>query len=103
LRCPTNANKGGKANAIPGAIFFSCLALAGQGVANVANKRQSIEKVKREQPLWKDFVNSKWSPMKLLTNEEYATMLKEQLLRIEVEISLLDAKIEELKSQKKDT
>lgn len=35
--------------------------------------------------------------MKHLTNEQYAEMLKERLLKVEVEISILDDKIAALK------
>jgi hypothetical protein len=38
-------------------------------------------------------------PMKHMTNEEYAEMLVEKLLKVDVEISILDDKIAALKSE----
>ena len=39
----------------------------------------------------------KWSPMKVLSDEEYERMLQEKLLRVEAEIAVLDEKIERAK------
>ena len=34
-----------------------------------------------------------WSPMKVITNDEYAKVLEEKVLKLEVEIAILDDKI----------
>jgi hypothetical protein len=39
---------------------------------------------------------SKWIPLRHLSDEEYRGMLSEKLLSIEAEIALLDEKIEDL-------
>lgn len=36
----------------------------------------------------------KWSPMKVLSDEQYERMLRERLLKVEAEIAILDEKIE---------
>jgi hypothetical protein len=41
---------------------------------------------------------SAWSPMKPLTDEEYEKILQQKLLKVEVEISLVDDQIAELRS-----
>jgi hypothetical protein len=38
-----------------------------------------------------------WAPMKSLTDDEYEKLLQERLLRLDVEISLLDDQIADLK------
>lgn len=40
---------------------------------------------------------STWSPMKPLTDEEYEKILQQKLLKVEVEISLVDDQIAELR------
>lgn len=40
--------------------------------------------------------DSKWIPLRTLSDQEYRGMLGEKLLSIEAEIALLDDKIEEL-------
>lgn len=40
--------------------------------------------------------DSKWIPLRALSDQEYRDMLSEKLLGIEAEIALLDDKIEEL-------
>jgi hypothetical protein len=42
---------------------------------------------------------NKWSPVKLLNDEEHANLLREKLLNVEVEIALIDDKIAALKAQ----
>lgn len=44
--------------------------------------------------------DSKWIPLRSLSDEEYRGMLGEKLLSIEAEIALLDDKIEELEKSR---
>lgn len=43
---------------------------------------------------------SKWIPLRHLSDEEYRGMLNEKLLSVEAEIALLDEKIEQLESNR---
>lgn len=43
---------------------------------------------------------SKWIPLRSLSDQEYREMLSEKLLSIEAEIALLDDKIEELEKSR---
>lgn len=45
----------------------------------------------------------KYSPVRVLSDEEYESMLRERLLAVEVEITLLDEKIEGLRAQEGET
>jgi hypothetical protein len=47
-------------------------------------------------PGWLD---SRWSPVKVLSDDEYEGMLQEKLLRLKAEIALVDENIVELKKQ----
>ncbi|KAL9592722.1 MAG: hypothetical protein Q9179_006431 [Wetmoreana sp. 5 TL-2023] len=51
------------------------------------------------QPFWKRALDSKWSPMKILSDEEYEKMLKQKLLRVEAEIAILDEDIAKVQTQ----
>lgn len=42
---------------------------------------------------------SKWSPMSVLTDEEYERMLNEKLISVEAEIALIDERIEEFRKK----
>ena len=44
----------------------------------------------------------KWSPMEVLTDERYEEMLQEKLLKIEVEIALIDDRIESFRQKAKE-
>lgn len=43
---------------------------------------------------------SRFSPMKVLSNEEYAAMLREKQIRIEAEIALIDEDIAHLRQSR---
>lgn len=58
--------------------------LASTTAGGVAEKKNWMERVS----------DMKWSPMKMLTDEQYERMLKEKLLKVEAEIAVLDEKIE---------
>lgn len=44
--------------------------------------------------------DSKWIPLRSLSDQEYRGMLNEKLLSIEAEIALLDEKMEELEKSR---
>ena len=46
--------------------------------------------------------NSRWSPVKILSDEEYENMLQEKLLRVEAEIAVLDEHIENLRREARE-
>ena len=86
--------------------MFGLFGAAGQKVFERMDEKHTAE-VKRElggeerEGWWKRAMGSKWSPMKVLTDEEYERMLKERLLRAEAEIAVLDEDIARLKEQDK--
>lgn len=55
---------------------------------------------KTSKPLMQRMAESKWVPLRTLSDEEYRGMLSEKLLSIEAEIALLDDKIEELEKSR---
>ncbi|KAL8783839.1 MAG: hypothetical protein Q9213_004329 [Squamulea squamosa] len=115
----------GRANIIPGMIMFSLFGFAGQHIYNAfdARHRESQEPLpiattqgedttknihdRREtthittaEPLWKRVLNTKWSPMKVLSDEQYEQMLREKLVRVEAELAIVDKEIEKVKQRK---
>jgi hypothetical protein len=70
---------------------------AGQTIYNLADARHgaySNSPAKLEtRSRWLD---SEWSPVKVLSDDEYEGMLQEKLLRLKAEIALIDENIVEL-------
>ncbi|KAK4456232.1 hypothetical protein QBC34DRAFT_13127 [Podospora aff. communis PSN243] len=83
----------GPKNIVPGMIFFSLFGGAGQLAANAINWNTNPEESATE-----GFLKSKWSPVTFLTDEEYQKILEEKLLRVDVEIALVDDNINELRA-----
>ncbi|KAF2997038.1 hypothetical protein E8E13_000478 [Curvularia kusanoi] len=93
----------GPRNAIPGTFMFSLFGFAGQHGYNYLDKKNTEEveedarlaaKGEKRKNFMERIAEMKWSPMEVLTDERYEEMLQERLLKIEVEIALVDDRIE---------
>lgn len=88
----------GRANILPGVIMFSIFGSAGQWLYNGASGSSSVD-VGPKKNFWERVGERSWSPMKVLSNEDYAAMLKERQLKIDVEIAVIDDKLAELRKE----
>jgi len=82
-----------------GSLYGFC----GQSLYNFLdrNHQDSLEQSAEPGPSLLDrLMSSKFSPVTKLTDVEYAQMLKEKVMRVQVEIDLLDDEIKELEAQK---
>jgi hypothetical protein len=95
----------GPRNVIPGTIMFSLFGWLGQHGYNYLDARnssdlqqQAVLKEKGEDKPKESFMykiaKSKWSPMSVLSDEEYVNMMQEKMLRVEADIAVIDDKIE---------
>ncbi|KAF2024079.1 hypothetical protein EK21DRAFT_118139 [Setomelanomma holmii] len=100
----------GPRNVIPGTIMFTLFGWSGQQGYNYLDKRNSHElreqaqlkadgDLKQKDTLVQKIAKSKWSPMSVLTDEQYEEMLQEKLLKVEAEIAIIDERIEGVKRQ----
>ncbi|KAK3213743.1 hypothetical protein GRF29_28g857528 [Pseudopithomyces chartarum] len=97
----------GPRNVIPGTIMFGLFGWSGQHIYEWLDARNSgrvqerSESGEKGKTSWLQRVGkSKWSPMRALTEEEYEDMMKERILKVDVEIALIKDKIEALKQEK---
>ncbi|KAI4106117.1 MAG: hypothetical protein LQ345_007198 [Seirophora villosa] len=103
----------GRANIIPGIIMFSLFGYTGQRAYNFLDAPQptapapatadvphppSPADADADQPLWKRVLNSKYSPMKVLSDEQYERLLREKLVRVDAEIAIVDEQIGKVKA-----
>ncbi|KAH9906446.1 hypothetical protein F4778DRAFT_778842 [Xylariomycetidae sp. FL2044] len=84
----------GPRNIIPGMLFFGSL---GAGTTFLTQQLKDRESKPKTKTSWLD---SKWSPMQKLTDEEYEQKLEEKILRIRAEIAIVDEHITALKASK---
>ena len=95
---------GGRRNIIPGTIMFTIFGYLGQTIFNILDARhtqqmyQAATEDRDNTSFWRRMANSKYSPMKVLSNEEYEKILQKKLLRVEAEIAVIDDDIEKLKA-----
>ena len=90
----------GRSSIIPGILTFSLLGFASQSLYSRLDERKSRSLESTQQkPLWHRIADMKWSPMKVLTDEEYGEMLREKLIKVEADIAILDEDIENLRKE----
>ncbi|KAK0124228.1 hypothetical protein ONS95_009204 [Cadophora gregata] len=94
----------GRRNVLPGAVMFALFGATGQVLYNMADTRNSerSQALEEERDLKTSWLNSKWSPMKVLSDAEYEAMLQDKLLSINAQIALVDENIEALRNQKRE-
>jgi hypothetical protein len=76
-------------------VVFSALGAGGQAVTNATGNGDSVPSQKRG-----SWLDSKWSPLTPLTDQQYEAMLREKILRLDAEIALLDDDIAQLKGSR---
>ncbi|EPE10978.1 hypothetical protein F503_06073 [Ophiostoma piceae UAMH 11346] len=85
----------GPRNILPAIAVFSLVGAGGQVIFN-----RMPSEAAAEPDTAKSWLDSKWSPVKPLTDDEYTEFIDEKILKIDVEISLVDDKLAELRAAK---
>lgn len=102
----------GPRNVLPGIICFTVFGYGGQHAYEWFDQRHTRELRKQQAKAagevdnlnWlQRFAKKSWSPMTILTDEKYEELLNEKLLKIEVEIALIDDKLKELRNSPRDS
>lgn len=82
--------------------MFSLFGYIGQTVYNSLDAKHSGEAA-QQQPQTENILQrigkSRWSPMAVLSDEDYEAMLQERLLRVNAEIAIIDENIERLRKR----
>ena len=80
--------------------MIGLLGFAGQAGYNMVSAAQPSPSSPR--PSIVRLTESKWVPLKALSDQQYEEILQEKLLKVEVEISMIDEKIATLKATEHD-
>ena len=102
----------GPRNVIPGTIMFTLFGYLGQTAYNALDARHSAQvaidiqaaaegKKKDRKRFWEKIAEMKWSPLTVVSDEDYGNLLKEKLSRVEVEIALVDEEMERLRGEER--
>ena len=81
--------------------MFSLFGYLGQTTSSKVSTQRDIS-AQPKPGFWKRMSEKRWSPVKVMSNEEYAELLKEKMMKVDVEIALLDDKIAALREQAKE-
>ncbi|KAF7197995.1 hypothetical protein HII31_00709 [Pseudocercospora fuligena] len=91
----------GRRNVLPGMLMWSIFGAAGQYSYNLWTVPRQIGP--QGPGFWQRMSEKSWTPFRVLSNEEYATMLKEKQLRLDVEISIIEDKIAAIKKEQTES
>lgn len=92
--------------------MFTIFGAVGQAIYNALDARHSEQvasdaqaeaegKVKNVKRFWERVAEMKWSPLTVLSDEQYSRMLREKLLRVETEMALVDEEVERLREEER--
>lgn len=81
--------------------MIGLLGFAGQAGYNMISATQQSSSSPRPS-IVQQLTESKWVPLKALSDQQYEEILQEKLLKVEVEISMIDEKIATLKAAEDD-
>ena len=88
---------------IPGGIMFSLFGFTGQYVYNIMDAQRTEEFKAGPMAPKENFAHwlagKKWSPFSVLSDEAYEKLLMERMLKIDVEVALIDDRIRELEQK----
>jgi len=82
--------------------MFALFGGGGQVLYNRADSHNSEVAKEGTESTENSWLNSKWSPMKILSDAEYEHMLQEKLLQVNARIALVDESIEALRVQERE-
>ena len=84
-------------------VVFSLLGYVGQKSYNAIDAWQMEQPDTPSKPIIQRMADSKWIPLRSLSDQDYRGMLSEKLLSIEAEIALIDEKIDALEASQSGT
>lgn len=88
----------GRRNVLPATIMWSIFGGLGQiGVNRLTSPREQ-----HAENFWVRMAKKEWSPITVMTDEEYLKVLEERMLKIDAEISIFDDRIADLKTQQRE-
>jgi hypothetical protein len=82
-------------------VVFSLLGYLGQSSWNLVEKWRLERANTSTKPILQRIVDSKWVPLRSLSDDDFKNILSEKLLSIDAEIAILDEKIQDLQKEKK--
>lgn len=89
----------GRSNVIPGLVMFSLFGFAGQVAYNTFTSSAAVTTQDPQQGFWRRMSEKSWSPITVMNDEQYIELLKEKMLKVDVEISIVDDRIAALREQ----
>lgn len=96
-----NLPQGSRPTSVAGAVTFGILGYIGQGALHKSADKPEAERDRRT--FWQKLADSRLSPIKSLSNEDYEKMLHDKLELVNAEIAIVDEKLSELSQAQQNT
>ena len=95
----SNRRTAGPRGVLPNVLLWTLLGAVGQKAVNEYQQQIENSPMSENKKSWFD---SKWSPIRKMSDEEYHRYLQEKILGIEAEIAIIDDHIRDLRASKKE-
>lgn len=82
--------------------MFTLFGAAGQVIYNKAEAHHTVLGEGPDISKRNNWLNSRWSPMKVLSDREYKDMLQEKLLHVNAEIAVVDDSLGVLRAKERE-
>ncbi|KAK0264307.1 hypothetical protein LTR01_001354 [Friedmanniomyces endolithicus] len=92
----------GRRSVLPATLMWSLFGGIGQLAYNGYATGNVTRQISPPEDFWTKMARQSWFPLKALSNEEYSEMLREKMLKVDVEIALLDDRIAALGKQQQE-
>jgi hypothetical protein len=84
-------------------MVFSILGGSGQELYHTLDRRRTEKQQRaangvREPKVLERLLNSSWSPLKVISDEDYELLLREKLSQVDAEISVIDEQIKTIRA-----
>lgn len=92
----------GRANILPGAVMGGLVGYSGQSVYNYYDKQHTASLAPNappESPILERIMNSRFFPLRKVSDDEYLGVLQEKLWKVKAEIAVLDDDLAKLRRE----
>ena len=92
----------GRRNVLPATLMWSLFGCVGQVAVDSFSARREQDQQQPKEGFWKRMAEKSWSPVTYMSNDDYARVLREKMMKVDVEIAILDDKIAALREQQQE-
>jgi hypothetical protein len=89
----------GRSNIFPGVLMFTLFGLSGQTAYDYFSRSRAATSQTTEHGFWRRMSEKSWSPVTVMTDQQYVELLNDKMLKVDVEIAITNDRIAALREE----